>query len=213
MSSNRLALAVIIAVGVALVPTLLHSYAAVTADDAYHTAAIAPRLAGLTSQPTARRAEWVNATFASDDWIERRYLRTDGEGLLLFVARSFDLKRLYHHPELAVAYGNDLRDEGTARLPGRPQIPIHVLRDDAAQGSGLAVYALLYDGEFVDNPYLFQLETAWRLLFTVRRAMTLFFVHDPGARPAASLAEAPAMRLLVGAIDSFQSQTRPTSRK
>jgi hypothetical protein len=99
----------------------------------------------------------------------------------LFVSRSYDLKRLYHHPELAVAYGSDLRDAGTLRLTG--DVVAHAFRGKSEQGNGLAVYALLYDGGFVDNPYIFQLRTAAELLFSPRRPMTILFRRrSDGAR-------------------------------
>jgi len=64
---------------------------------------------------------------------------------------------------------------------------------------------MLYDGEFVENPYALQLRTAWRLLFSPRKPMTLFFVHDVSLTPGTDLDEAPAVRLLHAAIRSFLS--------
>lgn len=212
MNANRFALPVVVCIGLALIPTLLHSYADLKADDGYTATAINTQLAGLSSRSSGRRAGWAKKTFDSDDWLERYYSKRNGGDVLVFVARSYDLKRLYHHPELAVAYGTDLREEGTSRLAGMKDVPVHVLRGQAREGAELAVYALLQADEFVDNPYLFQLRTAWELLSSARRPMTLFFVLDRAADPGTSLAEAPATHVLFDAIRSFRAQARSGSR-
>jgi hypothetical protein len=210
MTSTRTAWMAAVCLGAALVPTVLHRYADVRADDGRTTTAIAPRLGGLTAQPTDRRAAWVKKTFDSDDWMERRYVNRQGGDVVLFAARSYDLKRLYHHPELAVAYGNDLREAGTTRLAAMEEVPVHVLRGEAPN-PGLAIYALMYEDGFVDNPYLFQMRTAWELLFSPRRAMTLLFAHDPTAEPGMALDTAPATQVLLDAIRSFRAQLRSTA--
>ena len=207
MSPNRLTLVVAVCLGLALVPTVLHSYVGLKTTDGYAAAAAAPQLADLPSQPTERRTAWVRDRFASEDWIERRYQTTEGRDLLLFVARSYDLKRLYHHPELAIAYGSDLRPAGTSYSALMKNVPVHVLRDESGQNAGLAVYALRYDDEFVDDPYVLQVRVAWQLLFTPRRPMTIFFVYDPAAPPGIRLENAPALTLLRASIESFLSQT------
>ena len=51
-------------------------------------AEIPAQLAGLTSQPTERRATWVKERLDSDDWVERRYQKPNGTAVTLFVARS-----------------------------------------------------------------------------------------------------------------------------
>jgi hypothetical protein len=204
------ALATAVCLALALVPTVMHTYADVRATDGRTAAAVAPRLDGMSSRPTDRRAEWVKKTFDSDDWMERRYAAKGGRDVLLFVTRSYDLKRLYHHPELAVAYGYDLRDAGTTPLPAMQDVPVHVLRADAPNAS-LALYALLYDDEFVADPYALQVRTAWTLLVRPRRPMTLFFAHDPAADPRIPLEAAPAAEVLFRAIRSFQAQGRAAS--
>ena len=212
MSSNRLTLVFAVCLALALVPTVLHSYVGLKSIDGYDAAAAAPQLPGLASAPTDRRAAWVLDRFASEDWIERRYQATDGRALLLFVARSYDLKRLYHHPELAIAYGTDLRAAGTSRFPATKNVPVHVLRDQGGQNNGLAMYALHYDDGFVDDPYLLQARVAWQLLFTPRRAMTIFFVYDSSFSPDTRLENAPALALLHASIDNFLSQAHRSAQ-
>lgn len=207
MTTNRLGLTTAMLIGLALVPTVLHSYLDTRIDDGFKATAVAVQLAGLRSQPSDRLAGWVKKTFDTDDWSERDYLKPGGGEVTLFVSRSYDLKRLYHHPELAIAYGHDLREAEIQPLAGMATVPVHVLRDGGNQGTGLALYALLYDGEFVGNPYTFQLRTAGELLFSPRRAMTIFFAHDQTAPADARIDDAAAARVLVAAIRSFQSQS------
>jgi hypothetical protein len=210
MTSTRIAVAAALLVGLALIPTARHSYLEDKADDGYSTAGIASRLGGMASQPTDRQAAWVKKTLDSDDWIERHYEKPGGGTLTLFVSRSYDLKRLYHHPELAVAYGTDLREGGIETVASLSGVPLHILRGDADAGAGvgLAAYALSYGDQFVADPYRFQLQLAGQLVFTARKPMTLFFVLDPTASAKAPVATEPLTRLLAAAIDSFRTQTR-----
>ena len=123
--------------------------------------------------------------------------------MTLTVVRSYDLKALYHHPELAVAYGTSFEGARVEVLPGSPDIPVHVLRTGRESGPA-AMYVLHYDDRFVSDPILFQIRTAGELLFKGRRAMTLFFVRDPnppagpdlssGACRAAAARRHPAVR-------------------
>jgi len=213
MISSRFGVAVSILLALAIVPTVIHGYVGARADDGLVTGTIDTTLGGLTSEPTRRRAAWVTEIFDSDDWIERRYRAPDGAEALLFVARSYDLKRLYHHPELAVLYGIDLKEGGTVPLPGMPDVPVHLLTNRIENRNGLGAYTLLYDGRFIENPIALQLRTSWELLFTPRRPMTLFLVYDRDLPPVASFQESPGAIVLEGAIHSFLSQvpSSPTS--
>lgn len=206
MTHDRLAIAAAVLIGLALTPTVMHSYLGLRAEDGY-TAAVPTTLAGLTSRPTDRQAAWVLRTLDSSDWSERHYRKPGGGDITLFIARSYDGKRLYHHPELAVAYGNDLRGAGIVRLPNRDAMPIHVLRGPTELGKGLAVYALLYERAFIDNPYVFELRRAGALLFSPRQPVTLLFAHDREAPADAAVEEALATRVLVAAAESFLAQT------
>jgi len=200
-------------IGLALVPTLIHGYVDMRADDGYTATAVGPRLAGLPSRPSDRLAGWVKKTLDSDDWSEREYQKPGGGHVSLFISRSYDLKRLYHHPELAVAYGHDLHEAGIQPLAGMTEVPVHVLRGNADQAASLALYALLYDGQFVDNPYTFQLRTAGALLVGPRRPMTLFFALDQTAGAGTSLDGAVVARVLAAAIRSFESQTPSVAKE
>ncbi len=204
MISNRYAFPAALLLCVALVPTVIHSYLGATLDDGRHTSAIAASLAGLGFRPTNRHDKWGKDVYDSDDWIERRYAGPDGKEVLLFAARSYNLKRLYHHPELGVLRGVDMGRATASTMPGSDGKPIHVLR--ARVGAGLAAYVLLYDGRFVENPIALQLRTSWELIFSPRKPMTLFLVFDKNERPDISLEDASVVQVLNEAIRSFLSQ-------
>jgi len=204
MISTRFALPVAAALAVALIPTVIHSYWGATLDDGLRTANIPAAIDAWESTPTARRASWVEKNFATTDFIERTY-RAGGAEATLFVVRSFDAKRLYHHPELAILRGLQTTPRGIASAAARPEVPLHVLDTKRGDTKGVAVFAMLYDGSFVGNPLLFQLEASAELLVSGRRPFTLFLSSDlAGSRTA--LDDAPATRLLLAAIESFERQ-------
>jgi hypothetical protein len=201
MMSSRYAPAVCVAVVLALIPTIIHSYAGVVVTDSLKASAISPVLGAYTSTPTERSADWGERRFDSHDWIEREY-RSATDSVVLTVIRSYDLKALYHHPELAVAYHSasfSTADEET--FPEFPDMPVHVLSNGDA--GPVALYVLHYDGRFVADPIRFQIRAAGELLFTGRKAMTLFFVRDDSVPTAANPLALPAATLLVSAVQQF----------
>jgi hypothetical protein len=204
MISSRHAPWVAVLLAVALVPTAIHSYWGATAADALKASAIPAMLDGMPSVPTERRAAWVKNTLGSEDWIERTY-RVDGAEVLVFVGRSYDAKRLYHHPELALLRGTETGPAGVARAPARPDVPLHLLTTKRDGAQGLAAYALLYDGRFVEDPIAFQLRTSAELLVGGRKPMTLFLASDLRG-DVTQPEKAPATRVLLGAIRAFETQ-------
>jgi len=128
------------------------------------------------------------------------------------VARSFDAKRLYHHPELAVLRGTQATPSGLARAKARPDVPLHVLDTERDDRHGVAVYALLYDGRFIEDPIWFQLRTSAELLFTGRKPLTLFMTSDLIGRRD-EIDRAPATRVLVAAIAGFERQATVVSSR
>jgi hypothetical protein len=208
MISPRYAAPVAVLLTLALVPTVIHSYRATRTDDGLRAAGIADRLGGMPSTPTERRAEWVENNFATDDWVERTY-RAGSTDVSLFVARSYDPKRLYHHPELALLRGNQTQPAGVVRSGARPEIPLHVVATERGGRRGVAVYALMYEGSFIDNPLVFQLRTSVELLVSGRRPLTLFMANAlEGSRD--DIDNAPATRLLLEAIADFERQAQRT---
>jgi hypothetical protein len=186
---------------VALVPTIIHSYAGVVVEDGRRAAAIPVTLAGFTGVPSTRDAGWGKRRFESDDWIERRYL-SGGDEVLLTVLRSYDLKRLYHHPELDVAYGAGYLSKEVIQLAGAPGVPVHLLRA-SAETSATAMYVLHYGDEFIDDPLWFQVRVAGELLFKGRKPMTLLFARDIRGPKGSDPGSYPSAKVLVPVIQQF----------
>jgi len=194
--ASRYLPATAVMLALALVPTIVHSYVGFTAFDGKRSRDVASQLAGLQGVDTGRRAVWVIDNFGTDDFIERRY----GADVTLFVARSYDPKRLYHHPELGVAYGRRFDSTSVVQeAAGSRSVPLHVLSGE----DELACYALLYDDRFVESPLRFEAGHIFTTLASPRRQMTLFFARGPvTSKPMNS----PAVRVLLAAIDSFLTQ-------
>jgi hypothetical protein len=188
---------------------MIHSYIGAVVDEGRSVKAIDENLAGLASQSTDRRAAWIEDTYNSHDWIERRYTGPDSKNILLFVASSFDLKRLYHHPEIGVLHGVDLKRDNDESLQMMSDVPVHVLR--GSTGTGLAGYVLFYDGQFIRNPIEIQVLSSIELMFSPRKSMTLFLVYDSNADSEDRIEQSAAGRVLESAIDSFLAQKSGSS--
>jgi len=202
--STRFAPVVIVLLALALIPTVIHSYVGIRVNDGLKAAAIPGALAGEVGAPTARRPVWVKSRFDSDDWIERRY--TGRGDATVFVVRSLDAKRLYHHPELAIAYGDSYGAAKVVHLSQRPEVPVYLLPGVDSNQHGRAMYVLLYDGRYVANPIAFQLRTSFNLLFTRPKPMTLFFVRERLVATDAPPDRSRGAELLLAAIDGFAVQ-------
>jgi len=191
-------------VAVSLVPTVIHSYLDTRVRDGLTTAAIPASLSGYDGRSSGRNASWGQRRFGSEDWMERIY-RSGADEVKLTVVRSYDAKSVYHHPELAVAYGPSYLRTEVKRFVERPDIPVRVLSSDAGSA---AIYTLHYDGRFVEDPLGFQLRTAGELLFSGRKAMTLFFLTIENMPADVDLDSMPAIKLLFSAIDRFVAAAR-----
>ena len=204
MISARYALPVSLVLILALIPTVIHSYLGLKTDDGLSVKKIKPELGNYNSEPTNRQPGWGEETFGSVDWIERAYTDEQGKTLRLFVGRSYDHKRLYHHPELALSYAKDLRSEGRIRLHGQPEIPVNLLRNEMRPN--MAAFALLYDGKFIDNPISHQIRDSLKQLISARKPMTLFYIADDNAPKNTAFIQSPAASLLNKAIKDFMAQ-------
>jgi len=204
MISSRYALPVILLLALALVPTVIHSYIGARVDDGFTVHAIDAQIDGWRSEPTSRKASWVEPTFDTTDWEERRYHGLDGENVLLFITRSYDLKRLYHHPEIGLLRGVDLISTGSRRLSGNTDLILHIFKSRV--GNDIAAYALLYDGYFIENPITMQLKASFEMLFSRRKPMTLFLAYEKDVPVNAHFESTGAATILSAAINSFLSQ-------
>ena len=204
MISSRYSLPVIFLLILALLPTIIHSYLGSEYDDGRSVQTIPTTLAGFSSEPYLRhKDQWVKSLYGSEDWIERIYKNDNGEKIRLFAARSYDYKKLYHHPELGLSHGSNLKEEGIVMLPGDPEIPVFVLR--SSSGSGIDAYVLLHEGKFIKDPVSHQIKDAFTQLFQTRKAMTLFYVSDTTAPIADNFKKTSSASILTTAIQSFNA--------
>ena len=200
MMSTRHAPSVLIIIMLALIPTIIHSYLNLKTGDNLSTRQISQVLGSYESKPTQRQSEWGENTFACYDWIERIYTNQQGKSVRLFVGRSYDHKRLYHHPELALSYGKDLKMVEEIHYSEQPNIPVKLLANEIKPV--IAAYALLYDNQFVENAITHQLMSSIIQLITPRKPMTLFYVEDT-AFEKSIFSETDAAIVLKEAIKDF----------
>ena len=204
MISSRYALPVVLLLILALLPTIIHSYLGSEYDDGRSVQSIPTELAGFSSEPYLRHKDpWAISMFDSEDWIERIYKNDKGEKIRLFAARSYDYKRLYHHPELALSHGINFKNEDIVMMPGDPEIPVFVLR--SSRGRGIVAYVLLHQGKFIKDPVSHQIKDAFTQLFQTRKAMTLFYVSDTSSEVAGIFNKTSSAYILAAAIQSFKT--------
>lgn len=201
MISTRYVPATLVLVGLCIVPTLIHSYAPQIDTDGRSASSVGTALAGYTGTDSGRNPTWGDRHFGSHDWMERTY-RTETDEVRLTVVTSFDAKSLYHHPELAVAYGADFVGERTRALASRPDVIVHVLQPGPGSRA-VGMYALHYGDRFIDDPIRFQIRSAVEMLFSRRQPLTLFFVFDQSAPDVDDLETLGATKVLLAAVDSF----------
>lgn len=189
----------------ALVPTWIHGYSGSLNVDGLSAGAIPVSLGAYQGTPTDRRANWGQRRFASSDWFERTYVQ-GSRRVRLTVVRSYDPKALYHHPELAVSDGTAFVGAEIRRFPQRPELPVHLLTPGPGVDA-VAMYVLHYAGSFVADPIRFQVRTAGELLFTPRKAMTLFFAMESDASENTAVERLDSAQVLVAAVDAFLAQS------
>ena len=203
MMSTHHARSVLIIIMLALIPTIIHSYLDLKTGDNLSTRQISKVLGSYVSKPSQRKSEWGEDTFACYDWIERNYTNQQGKSVRLFVGRSYDHKRLYHHPELALSYGKDLRMVGEIQYSEQPNIPVKLLANETKPV--IVAYALLYDKKFVGNAITHQLMSSIIQLITPRKPMTLFYVEEENTSAKSIFSETDAALVLEKAIKDFLS--------
>ena len=205
MVSSRFALPVALVLALALVPTFIHSYLDSRHRDGLSVQKLPRVLNGYSSKDTNRNPQWGEDVFDSQDWIERNYSSPGGPVVRLFAARSYDHKRLYHHPELGLSYGVTLQSQGVIHLPGRSPLAVHFLRSE--RGRGGVVYALLYDDEVVEDPISHQIRDSINILFGAKKPMTLFYVSASNLPAVEDLDSSAAALVLRAAVESFRLQS------
>jgi len=210
MISTRYAILVIILLSLALIPTTIHSYIGATVNDGKSAQNIPLTLNNFTSTPAKRNPQWGEDIFGSIDWFERNYQDSHHTNVRLFVARAYDHKRLYHHPELALSYAQNLGKKEILQLPGHPEIAVHVMSKE--DHSMRVAYVLLYDEQFIKNPITHQISTSLNLLVNARKPMTIFYASQSGPTASTKFDQSAVADLLSQAINSFQAQTKTISK-
>ena len=145
MISPRYAWAATALLCFALVPTVANVYAG---PEPLPAGELARMLPAASASEGRRRAEWVQTHFGAADFVSR--VHGDVE---LFAARTWDGKRLFHYPELALTYGRAC----TARRlvwvgTDAGRLPVRVLEFKNAGATRLAAYALGYGTRPVERP-------------------------------------------------------------
>ncbi|SJM95785.1 hypothetical protein [Crenothrix polyspora] len=210
MICSRYAVPVAVFLSLALIPTVIHNYLGLAVDNTATPHAIKADLGEFISVPTRRNIDWGMDMFGCVDWFERTYKDKQGNTARLFVGRAYDHKRLYHHPELALSYGNDLRNDGKIILSGGHAISVTLLHHNTQ--ANIAAYALFYNGYFIDDPIAHQIKNAIKLLVSAEKPMTLFYVSEDNTDKHTPFEKTMSAKLLKAAIQSFLAQQpTPTS--
>jgi len=174
---------------VAAVPTVLNLYR--------QPAELAPggleaRLPDLgPCEPGPRTAGGIEDLFGAKDFVTRQY-----GAIELFAARSYDGKKLFHFPELALSYGRAataVRDVEGAR----------VIEFANESGVHVAAYALLYGRRSVTRPVRFYLSILPELFVGRREPMTLVYVQGDAPPGGERAFEGELRALLARAVDAL----------
>jgi hypothetical protein len=208
--SPRYATATLVLLALALVPTVVTSYVRGTVVEQPPLRDLLPDvLDGRMSAPTNRRASTIKREFDSDDWGEREYAGIGEPAIKVLVVRSYDMKRLYHHPELAVSEANYAAAQLVSVPSAAGALDVHVLEGEEGRHR-MAAYALLYRGRTVARPLLFQLTVAPELLLLGRRPLTLVFAEQRtvGPETAQDLAASRVVQTVAAMVLTLNSRSK-----
>lgn len=204
MTSSRYAPAIVLLLFLALIPTVIHSYLGLKTNDGILAENISPQLGSFRSETAKRNKSWGEDVFGSQSWIERIYNKPGYPAVRLFVARSFDHKRLYHHPELALSYGKSLQEKGIVLLQGEKEIPVRLLQEST--GREFVAYALVYGEGFVSSPISHQIRDSIHMLIGAKSPMTLFYVSSKQTNPGQKFEDTAAAKVLRMSIENYLKQ-------
>ena len=139
-------------------------------------------------EPGRRKAEPILEAFGARDFVTRQY-----GGLELFAARTYDGKKLFHFPELALSYGR-------AATASREVEGARVLEFKEPRNVHMAAYALLYGKRPVAQPIRFYLSILPELFVGRREPMTLVYVQGDAAPGEEQALEAELLALLARTV-------------
>ena len=192
MISARYAWPTTLVLLVAFVPTVIHVYPEPEPLPSGAIDRVLPENLGGFRYVTKgeRSAAWVKEAFAADDFVSRSYSSPSGivDGLRIFVARSYDAKKLFHFPEIALSRG---RSSTLVRLieieTDAGILPARLIEFQAGGDVHRAAYALLYGDRPMLHPIPFLFDLVPELFVGRREPTTLIYVQgstDPGNEAA-----------------------------
>jgi hypothetical protein len=199
--SRRYALHAIALLLLPLSPVLIQTYGRYDTDDCAHVQALLGR--GPIEGAEDPRGRWVKDLFSAVQWKEGSL--PPGSSSAEFktaVIRSYDAKKLYHHPESALVRGASLKSRGTEWIEvGGESIPIQRVYYDGADSATIVAFMLVYGSRPVGNPYVAQFTALGRELRRGRTPMTMFFISGRGPLSQEALMDEQAKKWLA---DSWQ---------
>ena len=165
---------------VAAIPVMVHSYADVRRDecaDPFRLAASTRRSDGAQQRDT-----FMKKRFGAFQWKEGQLRAKAGLPPVSWaVIRTYDAKTIYYRIATRLLGGQPDAEALEWVDAAGERLPIRRLRYDPDPGSRAAVvaaYLLVYDGRPVANPYLNQLLSAPRRIFSGSLPMTVFFASS-----------------------------------
>lgn len=201
--SHRFALPVAGLLLFALVPTVFNVYRRPPALEAGRLAADLPATLAPSgrARPGTREAAWVRHHFDAVDFVSRVYGSETAREIELFAVRSYDGKKLFHFPELAISYGYAATAARLETLADGP--PLHVLEFGTSKSTRIAAYALLYGERGVARPVRFMLERLPELFVGHREPMTLLYAQGETTSELAPELEEELKALLAAACKEY----------
>jgi hypothetical protein len=139
-------------------------------------------------------ADTILDHFGARDFVSREYGAID-----FFAARTYDGKKLFHFPELALSYGRAataVRDVEGAR----------VIEFATEEGTHVAAYALLYGRRRVAEPIRFYLSILPEIFVGGKEPMTLVYVQGDARKGEEKALEKDLRTLLARAIETLRRE-------
>jgi hypothetical protein len=199
--SRRYALHAVALLLVPLFPVAIHSYGRYDTDDCANVQALLGPVAIEGAEDT--RGAWMKRVFSAVQWKEASLPPAGSSAQFkTSVIRSYDPKKLYHHPESGLIQKASLNSRGTESIEiNSESIPIQRVYYAAADRATIVAYMLVYGSRPVANPYVAQFTALARQLRRGRMPMTMFFISGTGPLSQETVMEQQAKQWLA---DSWQ---------
>lgn len=187
-----------------LLPVGIHSYWGLQVKDC------GPALEAPPSSGAEKDENKMREMFAAVQW-RRGSLSVDtGVRLDFTIVRSYDLPKLYHHPETGLLRGSTPDRREVEWVPAASErLPVHRAIYPRGESAVMAAYLLVYDGRPIDNPYLAQLASLPAEAIRGNRPMTMFFVSARGSREDFARMEAAGREWLAAEWGKYRGACAP----